>query len=151
MTAPDRLRPDGRADYRRFVPVSTRWLDNDAYGHLNNAVYHLIFDTAVNTLLVEAGALDVREGRTVGFVVENGCSYFAPLAFPQPLEAGVRVAATGASSVRYEIGVFAEGAGEPAARGHFVHVYVDRATSRPVPLPEPVRRLAEGLEPGRPS
>ena len=141
----DRLRPDARSDYRRFVPVSTRWLDNDAYGHLNNGVYHLIFDTAVNTLLVEAGALDVQNGATVGFVVENGCTYFAPLAFPQPLEAGVRVTATGFSSVRYELGVFAAGAPEPSARGHFVHVYVDRASRRPVPLPEAVRRLAERL------
>jgi acyl-CoA thioester hydrolase len=141
----DRLRPDARADYRRFIPVTTRWLDNDAYGHLNNAVYHLIFDSAVNTLLVEAGALDPQRGETVGFVVENGCSYFTPLAFPQALEAGVRVAATGTSSVRYEIGIFAAGAAEPSARGHFVHVSVDRATSRPVPLPAAVRRLAESL------
>ena len=148
MTPPvdsDRLRPDRRADYRRFVPLASRWLDNDAYGHLNNAVYHLLFDTAVNTLLIEAGALDVRHGATVGFVVENGCSYFAPLSFPQALEAGVRVAAAGTSSVRYEIGVFAAGAERPSARGHFVHVYVDRASSRPVPLPEAVRRLAIAL------
>jgi acyl-CoA thioester hydrolase len=142
----ERLRPDTRADYRRFVPVTTRWLDNDAYGHLNNAVYHLIFDSAVNTLLVEAGALDPQHGTTVGFVVENGCSYFAPLAFPQALEAGVRVAAIGSTSVRYEIGIFAAGADAPAARGHFLHVSVDRATSRPVPIPDAVRRLADSLK-----
>ena len=141
----DRLRPDTRADYRRFVPLTTRWLDNDAYGHLNNAVHHLLFDSAVNALLIGAGALDVQRGETVGFVAENGCSYFAPLAFPQALEAGVRVGAVGTSSVRYEIGLFAAGADRPAARGHFVHVYVDRASSRPVPLPEAVHRLAETL------
>lgn len=141
----DRLAPDRRADYRRFVPLTTRWADNDAYGHVNNVVYHAFFDTAVNTLLIEAGALDPQNGTTGGFAVENGCSYFAPLAFPQPLEAGVRVAAIGTSSVRYEIGIFALGAERPAARGHFVHVSVDRATSRPIPLPDAVRRLAQSL------
>src|SRR5665213_3680083 len=111
-----------RAAYRRFVPLTTRWLDNDVYGHLNNVVYYNLFDTAVNGVLIEAGVLDPVGGAVVGLVVENGCNYFAPLAFPQRLEAGVRVAHRGASSVRWEVGIFAAGAEETAARGHFVHV-----------------------------
>jgi acyl-CoA thioester hydrolase len=110
-------------------------MDNDVYGHVNNVVYYSFFDTAVNGYLIEAGALDIHAGEVIGLVVETRCSYFAPLAFPQPVEAGLRVARIGSSSVRYEVGLF--GGGEPlcAAAGHFVHVYVDRATRRPVPLP----------------
>jgi len=136
IAAPDRPQPLPRAAYRRFVPLTTRWLDNDAYGHLNNVVYYGLFDTAVNGLLIEAGVLDVAAGPVIGYVVETHCNYFAPLAFPQQLEAGVRVGRVGGSSVRYEIGIFAAGAPETAARGHFVHVYVDRVSERPVPLPE---------------
>ncbi|MGZ5130570.1 MAG: acyl-CoA thioesterase [Caldimonas sp.] len=131
----DRPLPLPRAAYRRFVPLATRWLDNDAYGHLNNVVYCSLFDTAVNGLLIGAGALDIGAGEVIGFVVETHCNYFAPLAFPQALEAGVRVGRIGGSSVRYEVGIFAAGAPETAARGHFVHVYVDRQTQRPAALP----------------
>ena len=142
----DRPQALPRAAYRRFVPLTTRWLDNDVYGHLNNVVYYGLFDTAVNGILIEAGALDVRAGAVVGFVVETRCNYFSPLAFPQALEAGIRVGRIGSSSVRYEIGIFAAGAAETAARGHFVHVYVERATQRPVAaLPEPLLNLVKEL------
>ena len=141
----DRPQPLPRAAYRRFVPLATRWLDNDRYGHLNNVVYYSLFDTVVNGVLIEAGVLDVARGEVIGFVVETRCNYFAPLAFPQALEAGLRVGRIGGSSVRYEIGIFAAGAVQTAARGHFVHVYVDRATQRPVPLPEPLLDFVKDL------
>ncbi len=141
----DRTQPLPRAAYRRFVPLATRWLDNDAYGHINNVVYYALFDTAINGLLIEAGALDVAAGEVIGFVVETRCTYFSPLAFPQALEAGIRVGRIGGSSVRYEIGIFAAGAAETAARGHFIHVYVDRATQRPVALPERLLKVVKEL------
>lgn len=141
-----RPRPEHRDSYRAFRRISTRWADNDMYGHVNNVVYYSWFDTAVNALLIERGALDIHQGRTIGFVVETHCNYFAPLAFPQTVEAGIRVAHAGGSSVRYEIGLFAEGAAEAAAQGHFVHVYVDRATQRPVPLPDALRQVVESLQ-----
>ncbi|MDQ6628146.1 MAG: acyl-CoA thioesterase [Pseudomonadota bacterium] len=144
--ASDRPQPVPRAAYRRFVPMTTRWLDNDAYGHLNNVVYYSLFDTAVNGVLIEAGALDLQHGEVAGFVVETGCNYFTPLAFPQPIEVGLRVALIGASSVRYELGVFAVGQAQTAARGHFVHVYVERATRKPVPLPALLRGALEQLQ-----
>ena len=137
--------PAQRSAYRRFVPLTTRWADNDAYGHLNNVVYHQLFDSAVNGLLVEAGALDIAHGEVIGLVVETHCNYFAPLAFPEAVEAGVRVVSVGRSSVRYEVAIFAAGAPESAARGHFVHVYVDRQTRRPVPLPPPLLAVAKAL------
>jgi acyl-CoA thioester hydrolase len=129
MTRPQ---PDARSAYPRFVPLTTRWMDNDVYGHLNNVVYYSLFDTAVNSLLIEAGALDIHSGDVIGLVVETHCNFFESLAFPQRIEAGVRVAHQGRSSVRYEIGLFAEGDELCAARGHFVHVYVDRDSRRPV-------------------
>jgi acyl-CoA thioester hydrolase len=141
----DRPQPLPRAAYRRFVPLTTRWLDNDAYGHLNNVVYYGLFDTAVNGVLIEAGALDIAHGEVIGYVVETHCNYFAPLAFPQALEAGIRVGRIGGSSVRYEIGIFAAGAAETAARGHFVQVYVDRATERPVALPDRLAQVVKEL------
>lgn len=127
-----RPQPDTRNAYPRFVPLTTRWMDNDVYGHLNNVVYYSLFDTAVNSLLIEAGALDLHGGEVIGLVVETHCNFFESLAFPQRIEAGVRVAQQGRSSVRYEIGLFAEGAAQCAARWHFVHVYVDRDSRRPV-------------------
>jgi acyl-CoA thioester hydrolase len=137
--------PESRQAYRAFRPITTRWMDNDAYGHVNNVVYYSWFDTAVNAHLIEHGVLDVGSGATIGLVVETQCNYFAPLAFPQAVEAGIRVAKLGTSSVRYEIGLF--GAGEPftAAKGHFVHVYVDRDTRRPEPLPANLRAVLEAL------
>ena len=144
MSTP-RLQPDGRDAYRHFTPLSTRWMDNDSYGHLNNVVYYSLFDTAVNRYLIEAGALDIHHGEVIGLVVETHCNYFASIEFPQSVEAGLRVAYLGSSSVRYEIGIFA--AGEPlvAARGHFVHVYVNRATRRPAALPAPLLKALKEL------
>ena len=148
MTAPmptARPVPPGRDTYRHFSAITTRWMDNDAYGHVNNVVYYSWFDTVVNRYLIEAGALDIERSPVIGLVVETHCNYFAPLAFPQPVEAGLRVAHLGGSSVRYEIGLFAQGRPLAAASGHFVHVYVDRATRRPAPLPSPLIQTLRGL------
>ena len=141
----ERPQPLPRAAYRRFVPLATRWLDNDIYGHLNNVAYYGLFDTVVNGVLIAAGGLDIAHGKVVGFVVETHCNYFTPLAFPQALEGGLRVGRIGGSSVRYEIGIFAAGAAETAARGHFVHVYVDRVTQRPVGLPPALLNIVKDL------
>ena len=141
-----RARPLPRSAYRRFVPLTTRWADNDAYGHLNNVVYLGLFDTAVNSVLIEAGAIDRDSSEVIGFVVETQCSYFAPLAFPQPLEAGLRVARIGATSARFDIGIFASQAPETAACGRFVHVYVDRTTRRPRALPDRLLATLKELE-----
>ena len=134
-SAPVRPAPQPRSAYRVFRPITTRWADNDVYGHVNNVVYYSWFDTAVNAHLIDQGVLDIHAGQTIGLVIETQCNYFAPLAFPQTVEAGIRVAHIGSSSVRYEVGLFAQGADKTAAKGHFVHVYVDRETQRPVPLP----------------
>ena len=134
-----------RSHYRRFMPLTTRWMDNDAYGHLNNVVYYSLFDTVVNRTLIEAGALDIERGQVIGLVVETHCNYFASLAFPQSVDAGLRVASIGSSSVRYDIGLFGAGAELAAACGHFVHVYVDRTTRRPVALPDQLKTTLQGL------
>jgi len=134
-----------RSAYRVFRSMTTRWMDNDAYGHANNVIYYSWFDTAVNAYLIEQGVLDIAHGETIGLVVETQCNYFAPLAFPQTVEAGIRVARLGASSVRYEIGLFAQDAPLTAASGHFIHVYVDKATRRPTPLPLNLKTVLERL------
>lgn len=131
--------PAARAAYPHFLSIPTRWMDNDVYGHVNNVVYYSYFDTVVNEYLIRAGVLDYDHGATIGLVIETQCNYFAPLAFPERIDAGLRVVRLGNSSVRYEVGLFREGASQPAAQGHFVHVYVDRATRRPVSLPEALR------------
>jgi len=134
----------GREAYRAWRAIGTRWADNDAYGHVNNVVYYAWFDTAVNAWLIEAGLLDVLAGDPVGLVVETGSRYAHPLAYPQDVEVGLAVERLGTSSVRYRLGVFAKGEAEAAAEGFFVHVYVDRETRRPVPLPQAWREnLAE--------
>ena len=137
--------PEGREHFRHFTTLATRWLDNDLYGHINNTVYYSFFDTAVNGYLIEAGALDIHRGDVIGLVVETHCNYFAPLEFPNRVDVGIRVAHMGASSVRYELGVFAHGEALTAARGHFVHVYVDRATRRPAALPQTLRQVLHRL------
>jgi len=137
--------PRPRSDYRHFSTLSTRWEDNDIYGHVNNVVYYSYFDTAVNRYLIGAGALDIHHGSVIGLVIETHCSYFAPLAFPQDVEAGVSVSRIGKSSVRYEIGLFSPGEPQTAAAGHFIHVYVDRATRRPVEIPAPLRAALQAL------
>jgi len=132
------MRPtaEPRHAYPFFTRLTTRWIDNDVYGHINNVVYYSFFDTAVNSYLIERGALDIHAGAVIGLVVETHCNFFAPLQFPQFVEAGVRVARVGSSSVRYEIGLFADEVPNCAASGHFVHVYVDRHTRRPAALPD---------------
>jgi len=144
--APARPQPETRSAYKAFRTIGTRWMDNDVYGHVNNVVYYSWFDTAVNAHLIERGALDIHGGDTIGLVIETQCNYFAPLAFPENVEAGIRVARLGGSSVRYEVGLFAAGAPTTAAKGHFVHVYVDRATRRPVALPARLRAVLEELQ-----
>ena len=119
-----------RNDYKHFLTLETRWMDNDVYGHVNNVVYYSFFDTAVNRYLLDEGVLDIRAGETIGFVVETSCSYEKPIAFPDRVTAGIRVARIGTSSVRYEIGIFRNDDNESSAHGHFVHVYVDRASER---------------------
>jgi len=142
----DRPAPAPRSRYRRFVPLATRWTDNDAYGHLNNVVYLSLFDSAVNAELVAAGVLDIANGAVIGLVVETGCHFFSSVAFPQALEAGLAVARVGRTSVSYDIGIFAAGAAASAAHGRFVHVYVDRATRRPVPLSDRLLAFVKALQ-----
>mgnify|MGYP002380926641 CR=1 FL=1 len=141
-----RPKPQARHAYRHFTEITTRWMDNDAYGHVNNVVYYSFFDTVVNRWLIEHGALDIHHGRVIGLVVETHCNYFSPLEFPQPVQAGLRVAHIGSSSVRYEVGLFAAGAPDCAAAGHFVHVYVDRATRRPAALPPALLAALQPLQ-----
>jgi acyl-CoA thioester hydrolase len=129
-----KITPHQRSDYRWFTEISTRWADNDVYGHINNVVYYAFFDTAVNQFLIKSDVLDIHAGLQIGLVIETGCNYFAPLAFPQPIVAGIRVTKLGSSSVRYEVALFAEGSEIAAAQGHFVHVYVNKASRRPEPL-----------------
>jgi acyl-CoA thioester hydrolase len=146
MSDSTKPRPEPRAAYRAFHDITTRWEDNDVYGHVNNVVYYSWFDTAVNAQLIERGALDIHRGAVIGLVVETQCNYFAPVEFPQRVEAGVRVASIGRSSVRYEVGIFVKGEELAAAKGHFVHVYVDRESRRPAPLPDKLRAALEALQ-----
>ena len=134
-----------RDDYRHFLEIPTRWMDNDVYGHVNNVQYYSYFDTVVNEYLVAEGGLDYLDGSTVGYVVETKCSYRRPIAFPDIVQAGIRVSRIGRSSVTYEVGLFRKGQEEICAFGHFVHVYVDRATDRPTPIPDAARRAMEAI------
>jgi acyl-CoA thioester hydrolase len=136
--------PEPRSAFRALRPIATRWSDNDVYGHVNNVVYCSWFDSAVNAYLIEQGVLDIHSGEVIGLVVETHCNYFSPLAFPQIIEAGIRVAHLGNSSVRYEIGIFGEG-DATAAKGHFLHVYVDKKSRQPVALPAALRSVLEKL------
>jgi acyl-CoA thioester hydrolase len=146
MTSPpERPQPLPRSRFPRFQTITTRWMDNDIYGHVNNVVHYSFFDTAVNRYLIEAGALDIHAGAVIGLVVQTQCHYFESIAFPQTVHAGLRVAHLGRSSVRYEVGLFADDAPLAAAVGHFVHVYVDRASRRPVPLPAPLQAALQVL------
>ncbi|HVY00152.1 MAG TPA: thioesterase family protein [Pseudorhodoplanes sp.] len=138
--------PARRADFAHFLEITTRWADNDAYGHVNNAVYYFYFDTVVNTFLVEQGGLDIHHSAVIGLVVETGCNYFRPIAYPDTVHAGLRAERIGNSSVRYGIGLFRNDEDVASAQGHFVHVYVDRRTRKPVPPPEKLRRAVESLK-----
>jgi acyl-CoA thioester hydrolase len=128
-----------RADYGAFHRVTTRWMDNDVYGHVNNAHYYSYFDSAINAFLIAEGGLDLRRGPVVGFVVSSGCDFFAPVAYPEAVEVGIRVEEIGRSSVRYGVAAFVEGDGVARAAGHMVHAFVDRGTGRPTPIPDRIR------------
>jgi len=134
-----------RTDYRYFQPITTRWHDNDIYGHVNNVVYYSYFDSAVNAYLIEQGGLDIHEGEVVGFVVSSSCDYFASIAFPDALDVGLRVGKLGNSSVQYELAIFKAGEAQACAAGRFVHVFVDRASNRPTPIPSGLRRALAAL------
>ena len=152
MAEPRARRPTplGREAFARFVPMSTRWSDNDPYGHINNAAYYVLFDAAVNAILIEAGLLDPASSDVIGLVVENSCVFFASLAFPDAIEVGVAVEELGRTSVRYVVSAFKAGAPLAAAQGRYTHVYVHRATQRPTPIPAAHRRLMESLRVGGP-
>ncbi|WP_426731772.1 acyl-CoA thioesterase [Myxococcus faecalis] len=128
--------------YTYFLPITTRWMDNDVYGHINNVTYYSYFDTVANHFLIHEGGLDIHASPIIGLVVESKCQYRAPLAYPDRLRAGLRVDKLGTRSVTYGIGIFKEGEAEAAAHGHFVHVFVDRQTRRSTAMPE---RLREAL------
>lgn len=143
MNQPQHLRDD----YRHFQLITTRWHDNDVYGHVNNVVYYSFFDSAVNTYLIEEGGLDIHEGDVVGFVVSSSCDYFASIAFPERIEVGLRVGKLGNSSVQYELGIFKQDEVQACAAGRFVHVFVDRESNRPVSIPESLRAALARLLP----
>jgi len=128
-----------RGDYPRSLEIPTRWMDNDIYGHVNNVVYYSYFDTVINQYLIEAGGLDIHKGAVIGIAVESHCRFHRSIEFPDVIEAGLRVGRLGNTSVRYEIGLFRRGDDAPVATGHFVHVFVDRASRRPVPIPAEIR------------
>ena len=134
-----------RDRFPHFLAIPTRWIDNDLYGHVNNVRYYEFFDTVINRYLIELGGLDIHRGEVIGICAESHCNYYRSLAYPDIVDAGLRVGKLGNSSVRYEIGLFRQGDEQPAAAGHFVHVFVDRATQRPVPMPAGIRAALERL------
>jgi acyl-CoA thioester hydrolase len=134
-----------RTDYLHFQPISTRWSDNDIYGHVNNVAYYSYFDSVANHFLISEGGLDIHEGEIIGLVVSSGCHYHAALAYPDKLEAGLRVNRLGNSSVEYGLAIFREGEEMAAAEGHFIHVFVDRISRRPTPIPELLRSALKTL------
>ena len=137
--------PATRSNFKVWRTFTTRWADNDAYGHVNNTVYYEWFDSAVNAWMVEQGMLDIANGDPIALVVETRCTYAAPLEFPEPVEVGLYVAELGRSSIRYRIGVFGEGSASAAAEGEFVHVVVDRSTRRPTEIPADWRQKLEAI------
>lgn len=137
--------PDQREDYRHFMSITSRWMDNDVYGHINNVQYYSYFDTAVNRFLIDQAALDIHHGEVIGLVVETHCNFFSSAAFPADIEVGIRVANLGRSSVRYEVGLFIDGRDQAIAQGHFVHVYVDRDSEKPVDMPDNLRSVLSTL------
>ena len=137
--------PLTRAAFPHFLEITTRWMDNDVYGHVNNVIYYSFFDTVVNRYLIDNKALDFRDGNVIGLVVETSCNYFKPVAYPDQITAALAVEHLGNSSVRYRLAVFRNDDDDAAAQGHFVHVYVDRATNKPVPLPDALRRVLERI------
>jgi len=136
---------DTRAGYPHFLAIPTRWMDNDIYGHVNNVVYYSYFDTVINEYLIRMGGLDIHGAPVIGIAVETLCRFHASLVFPEVIDAGLRVGKLGNSSVRYEIGLFRTGSDKPAATGHFVHVFVDRVSQKPVPIPARIREALARL------
>ncbi|TDT96668.1 MULTISPECIES: acyl-CoA thioesterase [Azorhizobium] len=141
----EREAPALRSSFPHFLPITTRWSDMDVYGHVNNVVYYAYFDTVVAEYLMRTDGVNPHESAAIGLVVETRCSYFQSLTFPETVEAGLRVVKLGNTSVRYEIGIFRQGEDTASAQGYFVHVYVDRDTRRPVPLPEHLKRALAPL------
>lgn len=137
--------PTDRDDYKKFYPITTRWMDNDLYGHVNNVTYYSYFDSAVNRYLIEDGGLDIHDAPVVGYVVRSSCQYLAPIAYPDAIEAGLRVDKLGNSSVTYGVGIFKQGDAKACAFGDFTHVFVDRAANKSVPIPAQIRRALEML------
>ena len=135
-----------RDRYPHFMSVQTRWSDNDIYGHVNNVTYYSYFDTVVNCFLIDEGGLDIQQDSIIGVAVETMCNFMKPIAYPEPIDAGLRVGKIGHSSVRFEIGIFRKCDEEAAAAGHFVHVFVDRATNAPVPVPDAIRAVLEPIQ-----
>lgn len=140
-----RAQPNVLTDYKQFLDIPTRWSDNDVYGHINNAVYYLYFDTVVNDYLIQQDLLDIETSDIIGLVVKTGCDYFAPASFPDVIKAGLRVSNLGNSSVTYEIGLFRNDEAETCAQGQFTHVYVDKRFRRPVELSDAMRTALETL------
>jgi acyl-CoA thioester hydrolase len=137
-----------RARYRYFAAVPTRWMDNDVYGHVNNVVYYAYFDTVINRYLIAEGGLDITRGDVIGLCVESQCRYRKPVAFPDDVDAGLRVRKIGRSSVTYDVGIFVRGEDDAAAEGSFVHVFVDRATRKSTPIPDGLRAALARIEAG---
>lgn len=135
-----------REAFRHFADVQTRWGDNDIYGHVNNATYYAYFDSVINRYLIEAGGFDIVSGDVIGLAVETGCRFHGSFAFPEKIDAGLAVAHLGNSSVRYEIGMFRSGEEQALVEGHFVHVFVQRTSNRPMPIPDKIRAALEQLK-----
>lgn len=138
-------RHETRRDYRHFLTINTRWMDNDIYGHVNNVVYYSYIDTVANEYLIREGGLDIHNDPVIGVAVESHCNYYAPLAFPDTVEAGLRVGHLGNTSVRYEIGLFSSDRDSVCAAAHFVHVFVERLSNKPVPIPRNLRACLERI------
>lgn len=134
-----------RKDYSWFTAITTRWSDNDIYGHVNNVIYYSYFDSVANRYLIDEGGLDIHDGDTVGLVVNSACDYYTPVAYPEALQGALRVDRLGNSSVQYGIGIFREGVDLACANGTFTHVFVNRATSRPVPIPPKMREALAAI------
>jgi acyl-CoA thioester hydrolase len=134
-----------RSAYPHFLAIGTRWKDNDVYGHVNNVEYYSFFDTVINEFLIRVGGLDIHQGAVIGLCVESQCTFKQSLAFPDAVDAGLRVTKLGTTSVTYDVGLFRDGAPDPAALGRFVHVFVDRENRRPVPLPDHLREALGGI------
>lgn len=144
--AEERKPPELRSDYRHFRTMPTRWKDNDQFGHVNNVNYYSFFDTLLNRYLMDEGGFRPMQDAVIGIAVETYCRFHKSFAYPEDIEGGLRIGHLGRSSVRYEIGLFAEGEDTARADGHFVHVFVERATNKPVTLPDDLRSALERIK-----